>query len=68
MILPDVNVLIYAFRQDAPDHAFYRAWLTAAVSNEADFGLSPLTLAAVIRITTNTRTFSAASTLEEAIR
>ena len=27
MILPDVNVLVYAHREDAVDHARYRQWL-----------------------------------------
>ena len=32
MILPDVNVLIYAFRTDNDHHAVCRAWLEAVVS------------------------------------
>ena len=27
VILPDVNVLIYAFRSDTPHHALCRQWL-----------------------------------------
>jgi len=27
VILPDVNVLVYAFRQEAPEHERYAAWL-----------------------------------------
>ncbi len=26
MLLPDVNILVYAHRRDAPDHDHYRAW------------------------------------------
>jgi toxin-antitoxin system PIN domain toxin len=66
MILPDVNVLIYAFRQDAPQHAFCHRWLTAIVANARPFGLSPLTLGALVRITTNPRVFRNPSTLAEA--
>jgi len=29
MQLPDVNVLVYAHREDAPEHARYAAWLRA---------------------------------------
>jgi hypothetical protein len=29
MHLPDVNVLIYAHRQDAPEHDRYATWLRA---------------------------------------
>jgi uncharacterized protein len=66
MILPDVNVLIYAFRQDAPHHAVCNAWLTEAVGGEARFGLSPLALSALVRITTEVRFQPMPSTLAEA--
>ena len=67
MMLPDVNVLIYAFRKDVPQHNVCRAWLDAAVLSEARFGISPLALAAVIRITTQPRAYQRPSTLDEAI-
>jgi hypothetical protein len=35
MILPDVNVLIYAFRRDLPQHRVCRPWLAAVVSGDA---------------------------------
>jgi toxin-antitoxin system PIN domain toxin len=66
MILPDVNVLIYAFRKDTLHHAVCRAWLTAVVAGDARFGLSPATLTAVVRITTNPRAFRAPTDIEEA--
>ena len=53
MILPDVNVLIYAFRQGVPQHEVCRRWLDRVVGDETRFGISPLALAAVVRITTN---------------
>lgn len=68
MILPDVNVLIYAFRQDAPHHGLCRPWLEAAVAGEAPFALSPLVLAAVVRIATNPRIFRMPSSIEEGFR
>ena len=46
MILADVNVLIYAFRRDMPQHAVCRQWLVGIVAGEARFGLSPLALSA----------------------
>lgn len=68
MILPDVNVLIYAFRSDVPQHSICRSWLSGVVEGEARFGMSPLALSAVIRVTTNTRTYPDSSTLQEAFR
>lgn len=67
MILPDVNVLIYAFRKDVPQHPLCRRWLVGVVSGYARFGVSPLVLAAVVRITTDPRAFRVPSTLEEAL-
>jgi len=65
VILPDVNVLIYAFRRDAPHHELSRRWLEAVISSDARFGLSPLVLSAVVRVTTNPRAFANASALED---
>ena len=66
MILPDVNTLIYAFRADLPQHALCRAWLLNVVSSDTQFGLSPMVLAALVRITTNFRAFKIPSGIEEA--
>jgi uncharacterized protein len=66
MILPDVNVLIYAFRKDLPQHTVCHAWLTAVITGESQFGVSPVALSAVVRITTNGRVFRHPSALSEA--
>ncbi len=65
MILPDVNVLIYAFRTDVREHMLCRRWLDGVILGEARFGLSPLALGALIRVTTNRRAYSEPSTLDE---
>ncbi|MEX0852339.1 MAG: type II toxin-antitoxin system VapC family toxin [Bauldia sp.] len=66
MILPDVNVLIYAFRHDVPEHAVCRPWLNSVVEGNAQFGVSPLSLAAVVRITTHPRTHPSPSPVSQA--
>jgi toxin-antitoxin system PIN domain toxin len=66
MILPDVNVLIYAFRSDTDRHAICRPWLEHVVEGDSRFGMSRLVLAAVVRITTNPRVFQVPSSIEEA--
>ena len=66
MILPDVNVLIYAFRKDSPRHSGSKPWLDKVVRGDAQFGLSPLALSAVARIVTNPRVFKEPSPIEEA--
>jgi toxin-antitoxin system PIN domain toxin len=66
MILPDVNVLIYSFRTDVREYPLCRRWLDGVVLGEARFGLSPLALDALVRVTTNRRAYSEPSTLDEA--
>src|SRR5215207_1899687 len=68
MILPDVNVLIYAFRTDNDHHAVCRAWLEAVVSGDARFGIAPPVLSAFVRITTDRRIFTNPSPPEEPFR
>ena len=45
MQLPDVNVLIYAHREDAPEHDRYAAWLRALTDSDEPFALSETVLA-----------------------
>ena len=66
MILPDVNVLIYAFRKDSARHSSSKLWLDSVVRGDAQFGLSPLALSAAARIVTNPRVFKEPSPIEEA--
>lgn len=67
MLLPDVNVLVYAHREDSTaDHPAYAAWLTALATGSEPFALSVLALAGVVRIVTNPRIFGRPSTLDEA--
>ena len=66
MILPDVNVLVYAFRSDVPQHLLAAAWLADVVNGDAKFAISKLALSALIRITTNPQSRPAVSSLSEA--
>jgi hypothetical protein len=65
VILPDVNVLIYAFRADSTRHRICKRWLDGIVLGNAQFGLSPLALSAVARIATSPRVFKQPSSIEE---
>jgi toxin-antitoxin system PIN domain toxin len=57
MILPDVNVLIYAHREEFEEHPRYARWLTALVIGPEPFGLAPYVLGGFLRIITNPRIF-----------
>jgi hypothetical protein len=66
MLLPDVNVLIYAHREDStPEHPAYAAWLTNLATGDEPFALSVLALAGLVRIVTNPRVFRDPSTLDD---
>lgn len=66
MILPDVNVLVYAFRTDVAQHAVCRSWLDNTIISDHRFAISRLTLSAVVRISTNARIYNEPSSLEDA--
>lgn len=68
MILPDVNVLVHAFRSDSPDHKICRDWLDGVVNGDAHYGMAPLVLSGVMRITTHPKVFAEPSTMDEALR
>ena len=66
MLLPDVNVLVYAHVKDSvPDHAEYAGWITRLVTGPEPFALSILVLSGFIRIVTNPRILGSPSTLDQ---
>jgi toxin-antitoxin system PIN domain toxin len=67
MQLPDVNVLIYAHREDAPEHDRYAAWLRALTESDEPFALADAVLASLLRIVTNPRIFDPATPMDTAL-
>lgn len=67
MILPDVNVLVHAFRSDSSDHDSCLRWLTRLINGESRYGMAPQVLSSVIRIVTHPRIFVQPSSLPEVI-
>lgn len=57
MILCDVNVLIYAFRDDSDRHPEYAEWLNAQTADNEPIGVSDHVLSSFIRVVTNRRTY-----------
>lgn len=57
MIAPDVNVLLYALRQDSDRHPEYRQWLERALNGPEAVALLEPILAAVVRIGTHPAIF-----------
>ena len=67
MLLTDVNVLVYAHRRDATDHARYEAWLDDVLAGEAAFGVSELVLSGFVRVATHPRAFKQPTPLDIAL-
>lgn len=67
MRLVDVNVLVYAFRADAPDHDRYRAWVEALLDSREPYGVADQVLAGFIRIVTHPQVFRPPAPLAAAL-
>lgn len=67
MLLFDVNVLVYAHREDADNHAAYREWLEGVINADAAYAVSELVLSGFIRIVTHPKVFIAPSSLGDAL-
>ncbi len=67
MQLPDVNVLIYAHREDAPEHQRYAAWLRSLAAAAEPFALSEVVLASFLRIVTNRKIFEPPTPMATAV-
>jgi toxin-antitoxin system PIN domain toxin len=55
VILVDVNLLLYAYNADSPQHGAARNWLDALFDGDDAIGLPWVTLWGFIRLTTNPR-------------
>lgn len=67
MILLDVNILVYAHRDDAEDHEKYRRWLEDAMDSGEGFGISELALSAFVRIVTHPRIYPDPTPIQRAL-
>jgi uncharacterized protein len=66
VILPDANLLLYAYDSASPFHAASAAWWTDRLSGNEPVGLCPTVLFAFIRIGTSSRAFAEPMTVHEA--
>lgn len=67
-MLPDVNILVHAFRSDSPAHKLCRNWLDGVINGDARYGMAPQVLSALVRITTHPKVFAMPSGLDEVLR
>ncbi|MGE0059573.1 MAG: type II toxin-antitoxin system VapC family toxin [Dehalococcoidia bacterium] len=67
MLLPDVNILIHAFREESADHVACRRWLEDVVIGEERFALLDLVCSGFLRIVTNPAIQAVPSSLSDAM-
>lgn len=66
MIMPDVNVLLYAHDESSSRHVEAREWLESALSQE-EVCFSWHTITGFLRIITNSKVYKNPATLEKAL-
>ena len=67
MLMPDVNVLVYAHRSDETVHLPYKRWLTDVVNGREPFALSVLVAVGFVRVVTNPKMYRVPTPLPTAI-
>ncbi len=67
MDLIDVNVLVYAHREDAINHDAYRSWLEELIGSDQAYGMADMVLSSFLRIVTHPRVFNPPSELVAAL-
>lgn len=68
MILADVNVLVYAHRQDLPQYDRFSAWFGEEVESGRSFAICDASLTGFLRIVTNGRIFTDPTPLDVALQ
>jgi uncharacterized protein len=67
VIVPDVNLLLYAEIDAFPHHAAARAWWEGLVNGERQVGLAAVALFGFLRISTNRRVFTDPLAIDDAL-
>jgi uncharacterized protein len=65
VIVPDANLLLYAYDADSPFHEAARSWWQACLSGRETVGLTHPALFAFLRVSTNARVYEKPMTLAE---
>lgn len=67
MILPDLNLLVYAYNSDAPGHRQAKTWWESCLSGTRPVGLPWAVILGYLRLTTSRRVLVDPFTAQEAI-
>jgi len=67
MQLIDVNVLVYAHREETERHADFHRWLVDLLESDRAYAISELVLSGFLRVVTHPRIFDPPTPLERAL-
>lgn len=67
MYLMDVNILVYAHREDVEQHEICHQWLEGVINSNIDYGYSPLVLSGFLRVVTHPKVFEIPTSLDDAL-
>jgi uncharacterized protein len=67
VIVPDVNLLVYAVHRESPEHERARVWLDTIMNGDEPVGLGWAVLLGFTRIITNGRIFERPWTIADAV-
>jgi len=67
VIVPDLNLLLYAELDAFPQHRAARAWWEDLLNGERAVGIAPVALFGFLRVSTNRRVFATPLPVEDAI-
>ena len=67
MIIPDVNLLLYANFSSAPEHAAARRWLEHCLNGAEPIGIASPAIFGFIRLATNRRVFQRPLAIDDAL-
>lgn len=67
MIVPDVNVLLYAHIETFAEHSKARAWWDALLNGRTEVGVASAVLFGFVRVATNRRLFDPPMSVEAAL-
>lgn len=68
MLIPDVNLLLYAHIAAFPEHEASRVWWADVMNGDEPIGLPEAVVFGFIRVATNTRAFSRPLRVQDAVQ
>jgi len=67
VILPDINLLVYAYNEDAPFHSAAKAWWEGCLSDTKPVGLAWVVALGFVRVMSNRRVLARPMPATEAV-